>query len=159
MRKTGAFLLLLATMVLAAGCAANTGAKVYDDKEAIAKDYNSYNLVHSKASIDGNTLTGSAELMEGMGTIWEYKAADEEDVSITYSMNVYKGKAKLVLIAPDNTLKTLIECTADSDGWQEGTADVQIREGKNRIKLIGGKGTEIVYEISADKGEIKSFGD
>ena len=33
-----------------------------------------------------------------------------------------------------------------------------VPEGKNRIKLIGGKDTKIEYEISVDKGSIESFG-
>lgn len=147
---------LLTVCFLLSGCLLNSASKVYDDDKRIAENYNTYNLVKSVQNIDGDTLSGSADRLEGMGTIWRYKAKEDEEVTLNYKIKVDSGKAKLVYIAPDDKITTLIECTSDSEKQMEITFSVP--EGKNRIKLIGGKDTKIEYEISVDKGSIESFG-
>lgn len=148
---------VIVIILSATGCIMNNGTRVYDNEDMIVKDYNSYNLVMSKQHVEDNCLTGSAQSLEGMGTIWRFDAAEDTEVNLTYRINVSSGKAKLVLISPDDTITTLAECTPDSDG-EEVTETFQANEGENRIKLIGAKGTEIEYEISADKGKVSSFG-
>lgn len=147
--------LFISGLVLS-GCMLNPASKVYDAEKRIAENHNTYNLVKSVQNIDGNTLSGSADRLEGMGTIWKFKAKEAEEVTVNYKIKVEAGKAKLVYIAPDDEITTLIECTADSEKQMETTFSVP--KGNNRIKLIGGKNTKIEYEISVDKGSIDSFG-
>lgn len=137
----------------------NNGARVYDDEGLIVKSHDSYNLIRSKQSADGNTLSGSAERLEGMGTIWKYNAPEATEVNIEYGLKVSSGKAKLVLISPDDRITVLTECISDSDAEQSATEALQIEKGKNRIKLIGAKGTEIDFTVSVDKGTVSSFSD
>lgn len=141
------------------GCIMNTGAKVYDNDEIIAEEYNSYNLYKSSQYIEGNCLTGSAEKLEGMGMVWIFDAPEEVDVNMEGKVTVLSGKAKLVMIAPDDTLTVLREYTGDSKEPHEFTDTFRVEKGRNRIKLIGAKDTRIEYEISIDQGEMKTFGD
>lgn len=157
-KKIQLLTLLWTILLLSSGCAANTGARVYNNEELIKEDYNTFNLINSSQSIEENRLSGSADVMEGMGTIWKFETKEAVQVTITYEIHVSSGKAKLVLISPKGTLTAIDEFTPESDNQQETTALIQAAEGENRIKLIGGKNTKISFEFSADKGNIKSFG-
>lgn len=158
-KKINMLLVIILSVLLVAGCSLNNGARVYDNEKMIVENFNTYNLVKSKQSMSDNHLTGSAEKMEGMGTVWEFTASEDTDVNLTYQITVSAGKAKLVLISPDDSLTTLAEFIADVDMEHESTDTFKAMKGKNRIKLVGGKGTKIEYEITADKGDMKAFGD
>lgn len=149
--------IMFAAMVLLTVGFMNTGAKVYDSEEKLVENYDTYSLVNSREFVKDNILSGSAGKMEGMGTIWKYNAEESTDVEITYRIKIFSGKAKLVLISPDDTLTTLAECTEDSDAKQKMTKTFHAEKGKNRIKLVGAKGTKLEYEISIDEGRIRSF--
>ncbi|MDD2981324.1 MAG: hypothetical protein PHN80_15330 [Hespellia sp.] len=158
MRKIIKILSMVAVLLAAtSGCSLNTGAKVYDNEKMIVKNYDSYNLIRSKQNVKNNCISGSAECMEGMGTIWKMDADTPTDVNISYKIKVSSGKAKLVLISPDNTVTELAECTPESDSEQKKSDTFHVDEGKNRIKLIGAKETKIEFEISADKGNMRTF--
>ena len=130
-------------LAVTSGCSLNNGAKVYNDEKMIVKNYDSYNLIRSRQNVKNNCISGSAERMEGMGTIWKLNADTPTDVNISYKIKVSSGKAKLVLISPDNTVTELAECTPDSASKQKQTDTFHVDAGKNRIKLIGVKGTKI----------------
>lgn len=149
--------ILLIVILSISGCILNLGKKIYDNEKILVKDYDSFNLVQSKQHIEDGTLCGSADIMEGMGTIWKFTATDNTDVSISYHIEVSSGKAKLVLISPDDTVTTLTEVTPDSVAEGKTKDTFQVGKGKNRIKLVGGKNTKVNYEISIDKGAISSF--
>lgn len=158
MKQKRTILLLLSTvLLLLSGCIMNTGALIYDNDNMIMRDYNTYDLEKSKQTVVDNCLTGSAELLEGMGGIWELDAKETTDVTITCKIKVSSGKVKLVLIAPDNTLTTLMEYKADSTGNEEASKSFQVEKGKNRIKIVGAKETAAEYKISADKGKMITF--
>lgn len=145
------------TVMVMTGCALNTGARVYDNEKALSGQANSYNLVNYKGSHSGDMVGGSAKLLEGVDTIWEYDADETEEAEITYSLNVTSGKAKLVYVDPDGNVSLIVECS-EEDGAQSGTESVAVKEGRNRIRLVGAQGTGLEYEFAADKGEAETFG-
>lgn len=147
------------TIMLMSGCALNTGARVYNDEKALAEDYSSYNLTNFSSSQSENTVSGLAEKLEGMDTIWKYDAEEMTEVKITYSLTVTSGKAKLVYVDSDGTVSTLLECSAGEDVGQSEAETLKVKEGENRIRLVGAEGTGLEYEFTADKGEVKTFGD
>ncbi|SHK37954.1 hypothetical protein [Hespellia stercorisuis] len=160
MRKIIKIISIVAVLLAAtSGCSLNTGIKVYNDEKMIVKNYDSYNLIRSRQNVKNNCISGSAERMEGMGTIWKLNADAPTDINISYKIKVSSGKAKLVLISPDNTVTELAECTPESDFEQKESDTFHVDAGKNRIKLIGAKDTKIEFEISADKGDIRTFND
>ena len=97
--------------------------------------------------------------MEGMGTVWRFDAEEETEVTITYMLDVSSGKAKLVLISPDDEVTTLVEYTEETSDGEEHIETFTVSAGENRIKLVAGRGTEIDYQIAADQGKMISFGD
>lgn len=156
-KKIKILAIVIAILAFASGCALNTGARIYDNEKIIVKNADSYNLINSRWQVDENCLYGSVGRMEGMGTIWKFDTSEATDVNISYRIKVSSGKAKLVLISADNRLTNLVECTAESDFEEEKTDTIQVNTGKSRIKLVGAKDTKIEIEISADKGDIRSF--
>ena len=145
--------------LLTTGCVMNSGDRVYDSEKELAGNYSSYNLTQSASSVSDNSLTGSALKMEGMGTVWRFDAEEETEVTITYMLDVSCGKAKLVLISPDDEVTTLVEYTEETSDGKEHTESFTVPAGENRIKLVAGRGTEIDYQIAADQGKMNSFGD
>ena len=136
----------------------NPGKRFYDNEKEIAGQTNSYNLTNYSGSQDDNTVSGSAEKMEGMDTIWNYTASDDTEVILSWKLSVSSGKAKLVLIDPDGNLSTLVECEASSDGEQEGSGTFEIKQGENRVKLVGAEETALEFEFTADKGDVHTPG-
>ena len=158
--KIKRWLAALAAGMLITGCsfAVNPGERFYDNEEGIAGETNSYNLTNYSGSQDDNTVSGSAEKMEGMDTIWNYTASDDTEVILSWKLSVSSGKAKLVLIDPDGNLSTLVECEASSDGEQEGSGTFEIKQGENRVKLVGAEETALEFEFTADKGDVHTPG-
>lgn len=153
-------LVALAAGMMITGCAftMNPGKRFYDNEKEIAGQTNSYNLTNYSGSQDENTVSGSAEKMEGMDTIWNYTASDDTEVILSWKLSVSSGKAKLVLIDPDGNLSTLVECEASSDGEQEGSGTFEIKQGENRVKLVGAEKTSLEYEFTADEGDVQTLG-
>ena len=153
-------LVALAAGMLITGCAftMNPGERFYDNEKGIAGETNSYNLTNYSGSQDDNTVSGSAEKMEGMDTIWNYTAPDDTEVTLSWKLSVSSGKAKLVLIDPEGNLSTLVECEASSGGEQEGLGTFEIKQGENRVKLVGAEETALEFEFTADKGDVHTPG-
>ena len=93
-----------------------------------------------------------------MDTVWTYDAAEDVSAELSYSVSVYNGKMKLVLIAPDDSLTTIAEITAETalGAYQKYT--VHLKKGKNRIKVVAGKDTKLDIELSIPIGEFEELG-
>ena len=91
------------SILLLSGCVMNTGARVYDNEKVLAGDSNSYNLANYSGSQSDQTVSGSAEKLEGMDAIWELDTDEEKEVNISYSLTVTSGKAKLIYVRISTT--------------------------------------------------------
>ena len=147
------------SVLLLPGCVMNTGARVYDNERALSGEANSYNLTNYSGAQSDHTVSGSAEKLEGMDTIWEFDADETEEVNISYSLTVTSGKAKLVYVSPDGIVSTLAECIAGEESEKSASDSIEARAGENRIRLVGAEGTSLEYEFTADAGEVEPFGD
>lgn len=147
------------SVLLLSGCVMNIGARVYDNEGALAGDSNSYNLTNYSGSQSDQTVSGSAEKLEGMDTIWEFDTDEEKEVNISYSLTVTAGKAKLIYVSPDRTVTTLIECIAGEESGQPISEIIKAEAGENRIRLVGAQDTSLEYEFTADMGEVEPFGE
>lgn len=145
--------IILFMVVLLTGCSGGFDmAAVYDNETQIASQSNSYNKINYKQSETGNTITVVCETFEGMDTLWSYYADGTENFDFAYDLKAESGKAKLVLIRPDKTLETLVEVTGETQGREaEGAMTLELEEGSNRIKLVGGEDTRIDLEMTLTK--------
>ncbi|RDU23197.1 hypothetical protein [Anaerosacchariphilus polymeriproducens] len=155
MKKFVGFILI--TMLLLSGCSSNYIASIYDNNKEIASLNNSFNIYSKKQSINDQHFIGNVKI-EGMDTIWSYAAKENSDIDMTYNLRLVSGKVKLVLISPDNTITTLIECTDQSTLADYATNTLHIKKGKNRIKLVAGKNTELKFDISIPEGKFSELG-
>lgn len=80
------------------------------------------------------------------------------DVDITYLLKVSNGKAKFVLISPDNTTTLIVESNNESELKDYATNTLQIKKGINRIKLVAGKNTISEFDISIPNGRFQELG-
>ena len=147
------------SVLLLPGCVMNTGARVYDNEKALSGNANSYNLVNYSGSMSDNTVSGSAEKLEGMDTIWRFNTDEPTEVNISCNLTVTSGKAKLVYVSPDGIVSTLAECIAGEESEKSASDSIEARAGENRIRLVGAEGTSLEYEFTADAGKVEPFGD
>lgn len=146
-------LIFLCVMLFLTGCSALNAASVYDDEGKIASQTNTYSKVNYKASERENTFALTCEVFEGMDTIWTYKAEDDVEMCMLYTLKVESGKAKLVLILPDGSLETIVEVTSESEDAEAVETTLQLKEGVNRIKLVGDEDTSVELEMAIQEEE------
>ena len=141
---------------LVTGCASNPMTSVYNNDEKIASDTNSYNLNNFRSTTENGHFTASAEKMEGMDTIWTFKAEEDIDLDMTYTLNVYSGKAKLVLIDKEGEVLVIAEC--DSEMTEPVQSTLSVGNGNNRIKIVADEDTNFDIDLSISEGEFEKLG-
>ena len=146
----------LVAMCLWTGCASDATVDVYDNDKKIASDTNTYNLINCKQTAEDRNFTASVEKMEGMDTLWRFTAAEDSTVDITYSLKVFSGKVKLVLINNEGEVFVIAEC--DSEMTEPAQTMLNIESGNNRIKLVADENTKFDIEISISEGEFEKLG-
>lgn len=135
----------------------NSKNLLYTDKSKISGQGNSYNLNVEEQCIDDNSYKGKIKF-EGMDTIWEYDCNSENKVEISYLLSVSKGSAKLVLITPDNEVKTIVESSKEDNNNTLETTILDLQKGENRIKLVAKNNSKINLEMKASEGKIYKLG-
>lgn len=146
----------LIAVCLLAGCASNPMVAVYDNDIKIASSTNSYNLINYEQTAEDGHFTANVEKMEGMDTIWVFDVDEDTSLDITYTLNVYSGKMKLVLINPKGDVSIIAECDTEMADPVQSTLNVE--SGNNRIKIVAGENTKFDIEISIPEGEFKELG-
>ncbi len=120
---------------------------VYENPDLIAGRLDgSSSKINYRASTQDGITTINCKKMTGMDTIWKYQADKDMTLQMHYNLKVTAGKAKLVLITPDDTIVTLTEqeTTAYSNTETldtESTAELTLKKGTNRLKIVCEKGT------------------
>lgn len=158
MNKKILWVIMILLVLGLSGCRTNPMLAVYNDDSKIASDSNSYNLINDEQSIENQNYEGSIEKFEGMDTIWTYDAMEDITLDMAYQVSVHTGKMKLVLIAPDDTLTTIVEVTPKTTMKNIENTTLELKKGKNRIKVVGGKNTKLDIDISIPEGEFNNLG-
>lgn len=126
---------------------------IYDDDAKIAETANNYNALYSIGNTENNTYTLSAH-MTGADTIWKWNTPAAQDIEIYYSLSVLEGgKAKIVLIAPDNTVTTIAENTGDDAQDALHTATIPVQPGLNRIKIVAYDKPKLELTLCSTQGK------
>ena len=152
MKKVLALLLLLAALISIAGCNNNA---TYTDDAAIAKKTDSFSTKMWTSNTRGNEFTASATLT-GARTIWRYNAESDIDVTFAFLLSVTGdvGKAKLVLIGPDDDV-TIITENANSATYDElQYQTISLKKGSNRIKVVAQDAPKFELTLSTDIGQL-----
>lgn len=139
------------------GCGNNTMNKIYNDNSKIADESDTFGVDEGEETIELGSYKGKLKL-SGSGTIWRYESSEDFDLQVPYTLSVKSGKAKIVLIVPDNTVVTLIENTDQATIEGTTTLTVPIKKGTNRIKVVGYKKSDIDIELHIEKGTFEKIG-
>lgn len=109
----------------------------YDSDKKISQIEDHYAKVASVFnSIDGGySLTVSK--FDGRQTLWTETLEENQNTDIDFSFSLSKGLAKIVHIDRDGNVTTIIECSPETatDGFV--TETVSLKEGQNRLKIVG----------------------
>lgn len=157
MKKAWAVLVLILVMFLCVGCSDISIVSIYDNQTKIVEDANTYAIHEAEQSIQNQNFKG-VFAMDGMDTLWTYDAPEDMELDITCSLTLYSGKAKLVLISPEDTVTTITEMTEVTEEEGRTVYSLQIRKGQNRIKLVTGLNTELDFDISIPVGTFHEIG-
>lgn len=151
-------IMLALAMMFQAACGESqteSPAELYNDEKKIANQYNSFYIEGAEQTLDGRSLQASYEKLEGMIILWAYEAGREMPVDVTYYLKVTQGRAKLVYIHPDDTVVTLVECSARSGNTTDTEVVLSLKKGLNRIKIVADEGTVVEYRLSVPEGELR----
>lgn len=134
-------LVLIATALLClslAGCEVEFTESQYNSDSFIAqKGDNGLSKMSVMSTKNKNEVSFSVAEFKGTKTLWtmDYRQGAETAVDVTFTLKA--GKAKLVLIGSDGNVKTIAECTPDSEIERSTDFIVTMTKGRNRIKLVG----------------------
>lgn len=153
MKKIIATVILCLFIVLASGCGDMNA--IYDDNDEIIKSGDSYSSSSAGTNKVGRDLSVSSAAITGSRTIWRYNAGSDGDVTFSYLLSVTGGgKAKLVLITPDNEVIILVENTDNSTSSEMQSQTITLKKGNNRIKLVGYEAPKFDLKFSVDVGKV-----
>lgn len=159
MRAKLSFILpIFATMIVMSSCSYNPMTFIYSDDKRIAGESNTFSLGEIEQEVSENTMKVKIDRIEGMETLWNFMAEADIDIELSGEILVKSGKAKLVLIYPDNTLSTIVEKDFISADESEISQTLSIKEGLNRIKVVAAKDTKLELNLSATDGEFRELG-
>lgn len=155
-KKRIVFIAMAITIIsLFIGCGYNkeqfNSNKVYNDNSEISSEYDTFGLGESNETIESGRYKGKL-ILSGSATIWTYESSSDIDLKVPYSLSVNRGKAKIVLISPDNTVVDLIESTDKSAVEGATSITIPIKKGNNRIKVVGYKKADIDIELHIKEG-------
>ncbi|MDE7415218.1 MAG: hypothetical protein K2N44_02715 [Lachnospiraceae bacterium] len=137
-------------------------SSIYENPNLITRSFNSANKINFRKNTQDGITTINCGKMTGMDTIWKYKAVEDMTLQMYYIFEVTSGKAKLVLITPDDAIITLAE--QDSAEYKdeqekdsstvtstiEPMTELNLEKGENRIKIVCERGTSfsLSFKIS-----------
>ena len=142
----------IAIMLLFSSCSFNSMLSIYNNDKKIASETNTFNLGEIEQEIDNKKIEAKIDDIEGMETIWSFTSDEDMDIELSGEMSIKSGKAKLVLILPDNTLILLAEKDFASNS-NEITQTFSVKQGLNRIKLVAEKNTELYLVLASTDGD------
>ena len=144
-------LVLCLAMVLLSGC--DDPNAVYDDDATIAQSSDSRSASMSSRSTTSNEYKQKVKIT-GTQTVWRYSARKDENITLSYLLSVSEGgKAKLVLITPDDEVITLIENVDNTVYTEMTTQTISVKKGINRIKIVGYEDPKIELKLRVKVGQ------
>ena len=134
------------------GCGDNNS--VYDDDSAIAMTGDNSSTKSASSVKVLKDLSVKATLT-GSRTVWRYNANKETDVPMSYSLSVSEGgRAKLVLITPDDEVIILTENTDNTTVNEMQSQTISLKPGVNRIKIVGNDAAKFELKLHIEVGEL-----
>lgn len=118
------------------GCSNNES--VYDDNSKIAFQDN-FSVISQINNISDDKRSFSSHIshLNGCFEVAEADIKGKCDVEICFSGDIKSGKAKIVLVKPDNKVEILKEVVAGQDNSYSYNLNVSCDVGLNKVKFVG----------------------
>ncbi len=152
------FILLLILTFSFVACNNTSKYDVFNDNKKIASHDNNFFISNYYQRIEGKSFDCLVENMSGMDTIWSFNSTQDKELEISYLINVNKGKVKLVLISPDNSISNIVEISDMSDLKDFAISKMNIKKGLNRIKIVVTEDSKFIFRIKISEGQFSKLG-
>ena len=136
MKKLKITLISLLFLLMMA-CSNEFARQEYNSNEKIALINDHYAKEISVFNSTNEEISLTISKFNGRQTLWTKKLEKNEDMKIKLSFCLSKGQAKIVHIDNDNNVTTLIECVPDTSTDGFVTKTISLKNGQNRLKLVG----------------------
>lgn len=125
---------------------------VYDKDTLIAGDDITYNFWWSgsngNSSYNRPNIDFSNTHITGAGTLLEVDLNHDATLRIAYDLTVRSGNFKIVYVAPDKTVTTIADSSAN------GSTDLSFTPGSNKIKIVGKDDASATLKMSFDHDDM-----
>jgi hypothetical protein len=152
---TGLLVMLAAASL--SGCSNTSKEKMmslYQDEESLRTPYSNYVMEEGSSVIDGQHMTGTISGLDGMVLVWWYESdAKNTAYNLTYSMHVTAGKVKIILVSPDESIRTIAEYDT-YEGAENVNESFSVTDGLSRIKIVGTDDADLTFAISVSGGDL-----
>lgn len=121
--------------------------ELYDDPEALAGSNNYY----SKMSVNhhrGDSWWGSVGELSGVWGLFSCTAEGDTWGEMDYTLEVTRGKAKLILVDPEGNVTTIRECLAGESAQEK--VRLALPEGVSDVKLVGAQEAALSWRVEMD---------
>ena len=119
------FAIWMMSLLILSGCVyVADSKKIYDDNEKIVTEGDAYTYIDRIGDVLENEASLKVKGFYGTETIYTFE--NIEEITITITQDVHKGRFKVVLINPQNEI-TILNCTST----------ITMSDGKYRIKIVG----------------------
>lgn len=131
---------------------------IYDSDKKIAMQDQFEAEKEENVKLENGSYQYTGEGFSGAKTIWQYYAKEGESITFAYTLYEYKGKGKLVLVQPDQTVVKLAASASNSGGEGGVNSDNNITavEGLYKLKIVGVETPKITITLNFSKGSWES---
>ena len=137
MMKRIKYVFLMVLCLCFVGCNNEFAETEYENAEKIADSGDRYSKEMSVFNHVNGEYTLTVSKFNGRETLWTKSYKEECEVTLEVSLALSEGKAKLVHIAADDNVTTLVECTPETCSEESATVPVAMQKGENRLKIVG----------------------
>ena len=148
--KSKIYLHIILLLIFCTACTP-TMDKVYADDSKIISQSDTYGIDVNELEADGDKYSGRIKI-SGSYSIWKYECDEDTDINISYLFSVASGKAKLVLITPDNTIHVIASGGQKIENDDKKQTTLSLKKGTNRLKLVGKNKADIKLELDISEG-------
>lgn len=92
----------------------------------------------------------TAQKFDGRETVWQKKYEESQNVEGKLMFTLTAGKAKLVHIDQEGNVTTIAECAPDSGIKEMTPCTIPMKEGKNRLKMVGYGCQDIDFQLELE---------
>lgn len=147
MKKVMSVLLVVFMCVALAGCSNEFAEREYNSDNKIAQSEDRY----AKQCSVFNPIDGGYSLVvskfDGRETLWTESVDADKEIEIEIKLTLSEGTVKIVHVDEEGNITTIIECTSDSATDEYISKTVSLKEGRNRIKIVGYDCEDIDLEL------------